>query len=84
MATEGRLTALERRAAQHDREIAGIRKLTMIGMKMLNRNQEQIHALAAAQRRTEASLQRTEAALRGFIESRRGGNGHSKRKVDLQ
>ena len=82
---------MERRAARHDREIDGIRKLITIGMKMLNRNQEQIKqigrevtALAVAQRRTEAALQRTEAALRGLIESRRGSNGHSKRKIDLQ
>ena len=91
MTTGHRLTALERRAAQHNREVAGIRKLITIGMKMLNRNQEQIHALAAAQRRTEvaqqrteAALQRMEAALKGLIESRRGGNGHTKRKMDLQ
>jgi uncharacterized coiled-coil protein SlyX len=91
MTTGERLIALERRATQHDKEVGGIRKLITIGMKMLNRNQDQIHlltgevrALAAAQRRTEASLQRTEAALRGLIESRRAGNGHTKRKVDLQ
>jgi hypothetical protein len=46
-------------------------------MKMLNRNQDQIRQLVIAQRRTEE-------ALRGFIESRRGSNGHSKRKIDLQ
>jgi hypothetical protein len=38
------------RLDRHDREIAAIRKLIVTGMKMLNRNQEQIHQLVARRR----------------------------------
>ena len=72
--------------SKHDREIAAIRKLILLGMKLLNQQQqegikfrrefrEELRALAAAQKRTDA-------ALRGLIESRT--NGHTKRKVDIQ
>ena len=39
--------------------------------------QKEIRDLAAAQKRTET-------ALKAFLESRRGSNGHRKRKIDLQ
>jgi len=56
---------LEIRVAQHDREIAAIRKLILHGMKIIN-------SLAASQRKTDAQLQ-------AFIRSmERGRNGHSK------
>ena len=72
--------------SKHDREIAAVRKLILLGMKLLNQQQqesvkfrrefrEELRALAAAQKKTDA-------ALRGLIESRT--NGHSKRKIDLQ
>ena len=38
----------------------------------------------ADMRELAAAQKRTDAALRGLIETRRWGNGHSKRKVDLQ
>ena len=57
---------------QHDREIAAIRKLILTGMKMLNRNQEQINELRALQKVTELKLQ-------AFIDNvHRGSNGHTK------
>ena len=65
-----RLTALERNAARHDKEIAAIRKLIITGMKMIN-------ALAASQRKTDAEL-------KALIRSMRSGNGNAKRKIDLQ
>ena len=56
---------------KHDREIAAIRLLIKEGMRLVVRVQQ-------AQVRTEASL-------KALIDAqRRGGNGHSKRKVDLQ
>jgi hypothetical protein len=79
-----RMTILERRAAQHDKEMAGIRKLITIGMKMLNRNDQQINRLAGDLRALAAAQKRTEAALKGLIDTRRNGNGQSKRKIDLQ
>ena len=77
-------TTLKEPVDQHDQEIAAIRKLIVMGMKMLNRNQElikdntkQIRALIAAQKRTDA-------ALRSYIERTGVANGHEKRKLDLQ
>jgi hypothetical protein len=68
---------------KHDREIAAIRKLVLTGMKMLVR-------IEAAQKRTDASLKElavaqkaTATSLKAFIDSMRGGNGHTKRKLDL-
>ena len=84
MTVNDRLMILERRAARHDKEMDGIRKLIAIGMKLLNYNQEQIRLLGRDLRSLAAAQRRTEEALRGFIESRRGSNGHSKRKIDLQ
>jgi hypothetical protein len=76
---------LKQRADQHDREIAAIRKLILTGMKMMNRNQTQINQVAAAQKVTEQNLQRLEASVQEFVNSlRHGGNGHTKRKLDLQ
>ena len=64
---------LEAHVAQHDREIAAIRKLILQGMKMLVENRAEIKALAVAQRATDKNLDR-------FIRSleRGGSNGHSK------
>jgi len=76
---------LKQRVDQHDREIAAIRKLMLTGMKMLNRNQEQIHQLVAEGKRTDQRLRQLEESVKQFVDSmRRGGNGHTKRKVDLQ
>jgi hypothetical protein len=70
------LSKLEARVAQHDREIAAIRKLILQGMKMLVENRAEIKALAVAQRVTEKNLDR-------FIRSleRGGSNGHSKTNI---
>jgi predicted nucleic acid-binding Zn-ribbon protein len=67
---EPRISSLERRAAQHDREIAAIRKLLLQGAKMLVRSEKRIE-------RMEKSVDR-------FVQSleRGGRNGHS--KTDLR
>ena len=69
---ETRLSEHERRIAQHDREIAGIRKLLAQGARMLLK-------LAAAQEKTEKSLDRLIHSL-----ERSGSNGHRKTNLDLQ
>jgi hypothetical protein len=62
---------------KHDRQIAAIRDLLQQGMRLLVESRKDIRALAAAQKRTDASL-------RAFIDSMRGGgNGHTKRKLEL-
>lgn len=60
------LSALDRRIAQHDREIAAIRQLIKTGMKLLNEVQK-------SQKKTEHTLER-------FIRSLGHGptNGHKK------
>ena len=80
---------LEARVTEHDRQIAAIRKLILVGMKMINEaqvqakenralareNQAQIKALAASQRETDRML-------RGLIQSlERGRNGHGKANI---
>jgi hypothetical protein len=46
-------------------------------MRLMVETRKELRQLAIAQRRTETSP-------RAFIDSRRGSNGHAKRKVDLQ
>jgi hypothetical protein len=77
------------RVTEHDRQIAAIRKLILVGMKMINeaqaqakenralarKNQVQIKALAASQRETDRML-------KGLIQSlERGRNGHSRADI---
>jgi hypothetical protein len=73
---KARVAALERSAVQHDKQIKAIRDLVHEGMRLVVATRRDLRELAAAQKRTEASL-------RAFIESRSQGNGHAKRKVDL-
>jgi hypothetical protein len=75
--TEQRFDRLERSAAQHDKQIQAIRALMHEGMRLMVETRKELRQLAIAQRRTETSL-------RALIDSRRGSNGHAKRKVDLQ
>ena len=75
--------------SKHDREIAAIRTLMRQGMKMLVRLEERLEeqqiAFAKEMRELAAAQKRTDASLKAFIDSmRRGGNGHGKRPVDLQ
>jgi uncharacterized coiled-coil protein SlyX len=64
---EPRVASLERRAAQHDKEIAAIRKLIHTGMKLVVEVQR-------AQKRTEQSIDR----LIRSLERGRPANGHTK------
>jgi hypothetical protein len=69
--THDRLDQHDRDLAKHDKEIAAIRKLILTGMRLVNQ-------IAVAQKRTEKSLEALINTLR------RGGNGHSKRRIDIQ
>jgi hypothetical protein len=79
-------TKLEARVAQHDREIAAIRRLILQGMKMINRTEAGLLRLEGQQEETRkdlrelaASQRKTEAMLQALIRSlERGRNGHSK------
>ena len=72
---------LEARVAQHDREIAAIRKLLSRGARMLIRLEAGVVRLEAAQMRTAAAQTRTEQTLERLMRSleRATTNGHSKR-----
>ena len=71
------------RLDKHDKQIASIRDLVKEGIKMVLETRRlaletrrDLRELAAAQKRTDASL-------RAFIDSMRGGgNGHTKRRLD--
>jgi hypothetical protein len=71
-------TTTRDRLDKHDRQIAAIRDLVHEGTRMLVETRKDIRALATAQKRTEENLHTLIDTLR------RGGNGHAKRKVDLQ
>jgi signal transduction histidine kinase len=76
-ALQERVTALERSAAQHDKQIKAIRELIHEGMRLMIETRKDLRTLAAAQKRTDA-------ALRAYIERAGTQNGHTKRKIDLQ
>ena len=63
---------------KHDRQIAAIRDPVQQGMRLVLETIKDIRSLAAAQKRTDASLKALINGLRG------GGNGHAKGKVDLR
>jgi len=64
------------RLDKHDKQIASIRELVQEGMRLVVQSRKDIRSLAAAQKRTDASLHALIDSLRG------GGNGHTKRHVD--
>jgi hypothetical protein len=67
-----------KRLEQHDRQITSIRTLLHQGVRLLVDVQK-------AQKRGEQRIDRIERNLDLLVRSfRKGGNGHTKRKVDLQ
>jgi hypothetical protein len=71
------------RLDKHDRQIASMRDLVKEGIKMVVETRRlaletrrDLRELAAAQKRTDASLHALINSLHG------GGNGHTKRRVD--
>jgi len=75
----------KQRMDQHDKQIAAIRNLVREGMRLMLETRRDIaetrkdmRALAAAQKKTDESLKALIDTMRG------GGNGHGKRRVDLQ
>ena len=71
------------RLDRHDKQIASMRDLVKEGIKMVVETRRlaletrrDLRELAAAQKRTDASLRALIDSLQG------GGNGHTKRRVD--
>jgi hypothetical protein len=70
LSPKDRLDQHDRELAKHNREIASIRELIPTGMRLVNK-------IAATQARTEKNLEALISTLR------RGGNGHTKRRIDI-
>jgi hypothetical protein len=68
--TQTRLDQHDRDLAKHNKQIASIRELIHTGMRLVNK-------IAANQARTEKNLEALINTLR------RGGNGHTKRPIDI-
>jgi hypothetical protein len=66
------------RQDQHDRQIAAIRKLLRVRKSLVIDTRKDMRELIAVHKRTEQKL---EALIHTM---RRGANGHTRRKVDLQ
>jgi len=62
---------IKERLDRHDRQIAAIREVIHEGMRLLLETRKDIRALVKAQKELMATL-------------KRGANGHSKTKLDLQ
>jgi uncharacterized coiled-coil protein SlyX len=78
MTVEQRLTALERSAAQHDKQIKAIRDLVQQGMQLVLETRRDIRETRKDLRTLTADVQELTNSLR------RGANGHGKGKVDIQ
>lgn len=70
LSTQDHLDHHDRELAKHNKQIASIRELILTGMRLVNK-------VAATQPRTEKNLEALINTLR------RGGNGHSKRRIDI-
>ena len=70
-ALQEQVAALERAAPRHDKQLEGIRNLLERGARL-------VVQLAANQRKLQASVTELTNGLK------RGGNGHAKRKLDIQ
>jgi hypothetical protein len=79
LTTKEHLAKLDREMAAHDKQIKAIRSLVQEGMRLVIETRKDMRALNASQKRTDASL-------KALIEQMRhsGGNGHAKRKIDIQ
>lgn len=70
---------VEARLAQHDREIAAIRKLILRGMKMINTTQNELRHLTADLRQLAAAQRVTEKKLQALIDALgRGGRANGR------
>ena len=79
------MATLKERVDRHDREIAAIRKLIHAGMKMFVRLEQEHIAFRKEFRELQAQQRETSRELQAFIRSlRRGGNGHTRGRADLQ
>ena len=63
---------------RHDRQLAAIRSVIHEGMRLVVETRKDLRTVVALQKRTESKLE-------ALIDSmRRGGNGHAKRRLEIQ
>jgi hypothetical protein len=75
--TKQRLDKHEERLDKHDRQVAAIRALIQEGMRLVIETRKDLRIIASMQKKTDAQL-------KSLLDSmKRGGNGHSKKRVDL-
>jgi hypothetical protein len=76
----------QERLDKHDKQISAIRDLVKEGMRMMIDTRKDIRDTRKDLRDLAAAQKRTDASLKALIDSlrRTGGNGRSKVEVDLQ
>lgn len=72
------MSKVQEQIDRHERQITAICNLVHEGMRMAMETRKDLRALVLAQNRTEQNLQTLIQTLN------RGGNGHARRKIDLQ
>jgi hypothetical protein len=78
MTLKERVDLHDRQIAAHDRQIAGIRDLVKEGMRLMIETRKDMRIVIAMHKRNE---QRLETLINTM---KRGTNGHSKKRVDIQ
>jgi hypothetical protein len=68
----------DRQIAAHDRQIAAIRDLVKEGMRLMIETRKELRTVIAIQKRSELKLETRINTMK------RGTNGHSKKRVDIQ
>ena len=75
----------KQRLDHHDKQIAAIRNLVHEGMRLVVETRRDIAQTRKDMRMLAAAQKKTDESLKALIDTMRGGgNGHGKRRVDLQ
>ena len=78
MTLKERVDLHDRQIAAHDRQIAAIRDLVKEGMRLMIETRKELRTVIAIQKRSELKLETRINTMK------RGTNGHSKKRVDIQ
>ena len=78
MTLKERVDLHDRQIAAHDRQIAAIRDLVKEGMRLMIETRKELRTVIAIQKRSELKLETLINTMK------RGTNGHSKKRVDIQ
>jgi hypothetical protein len=78
MTLKERVDLHDRQIAAHDRQIAAIRELVKEGMRLMIETRKDMRTVVAMQKRTEQKLETLVNTMK------RGSNGHSKKREDIQ